>query len=79
MQISPCRNPRVDAFGEHRPFCFLKPPDRTLLGTVFLICALLAGPPVAMADYWYEHYARAESALANGKWNSAVEELQQAL
>jgi DNA-binding NarL/FixJ family response regulator len=34
---------------------------------------------MATADYWYEHYARAESALANGNWDSAIEELQQAL
>jgi tetratricopeptide (TPR) repeat protein len=33
----------------------------------------------AQADYWYEHYARAETALDNGNWNTAIEELQQAL
>jgi tetratricopeptide (TPR) repeat protein len=40
---------------------------------------LLAAAPVAWADYWYEHYARAETALENGNWDQAVEELQQAL
>jgi tetratricopeptide (TPR) repeat protein len=31
------------------------------------------------ADYWYEHYARAETALDNDNWGKAIEELQQAL
>jgi tetratricopeptide (TPR) repeat protein len=33
----------------------------------------------AWADYWYEHYARAETALDNDNWERAIEELQQAL
>ncbi len=53
--------------------------SRTTLTTIAFVCALLAGAPTATADYWYEHYARAESALGNGNWDSAVEELQQAL
>ncbi|MBD3852749.1 MAG: tetratricopeptide repeat protein, partial [Acidobacteria bacterium] len=49
------------------------------LGVAVLICAVLAAAPPAWADYWYEHYARAETALENGNWSSAIEELQQAL
>jgi len=33
----------------------------------------------ALADYWYEHYDRAETALESGNWERAIEELQQAL
>jgi tetratricopeptide (TPR) repeat protein len=33
----------------------------------------------ARADFWYEHYARAETALENDNWERAIEELQQAL
>ncbi len=42
--------------------------------------ALLLGiaAPV-MADYWYEHYARAESALEAEDWGRAIQELQEAL
>jgi tetratricopeptide (TPR) repeat protein len=43
------------------------------------VCALLAGALTATADYWYEHYESAKTALANGDWDRAVEELQQAL
>ena len=49
------------------------------LGIAVLVCALLAATPPAWADYWYEHYARAETALENGNWSRAIEELQQAL
>ncbi len=40
---------------------------------------LTAAVPPAWADYWYEHYARAETALKRGEWTVAVSELQQAL
>ena len=49
------------------------------LGVAILICAVLAAAPPRWADYWYEHYARAETALENGNWSRAIEELQQAL
>jgi tetratricopeptide (TPR) repeat protein len=49
------------------------------LGVAILICAVLAAAPPAWADYWYEHYARAETALENGNWSTAIEELQQAM
>ena len=49
------------------------------LGIAVLICAFLAAAPPVWADYWYEHYARAETALENGNWDRAIEELQQAL
>jgi tetratricopeptide (TPR) repeat protein len=45
---------------------------------VFIIFLATAAPPV-WADYWYEHYTRAETALENQNWSRAVEELQQAL
>jgi len=49
------------------------------LGVAVLVCALLTAALPAWADYWYEHYARAETALENGNWSTAIEELQQAL
>jgi tetratricopeptide (TPR) repeat protein len=45
---------------------------------VIIIVVIAAAPPV-WADYWYEHYDRAETALDNGNWERAIEELQQAL
>jgi len=45
---------------------------------VLVLAVVMVAQP-AWADYWYEHYARAESALENGKWSTAIEELQQAL
>jgi len=44
------------------------------VGTLFLLAA-----PVAVADYWYEHYARAESAIEAEDWSTAVQELNEAL
>ena len=52
---------------------------RLLVAYAVIVCTLWAPAPTAWADYWYEHYARAEAALADGKWGDAVEELQQAL
>ena len=46
---------------------------------IVLVIAVFVVAPTAWADYWYEHYARAESALDNGNWARAIEELQQAL
>jgi len=40
--------------------------------------AVSASPP-ARADAWYEHYARAEAALAAENWSGAIDELNQAL
>ncbi len=51
---------------------------RTGLTTALLIASVVAAPP-AWADYWYEHYARAEAAIENGDWSRAIEELQEAL
>ena len=48
-----------------------------------LIAVLVIGTIVAVtpawADYWYEHYSRAETALDHESWERAIEELQQAL
>jgi tetratricopeptide (TPR) repeat protein len=44
----------------------------------FALLLSVAAPP-ASADYWYEHYDRAQTALENGNWERAIEELQQAL
>ena len=44
-----------------------------------LVVAVTVAAPPAWADYWYEHYDRAETALRNGNWGRAIEELQQAL
>ncbi|MCJ7755734.1 MAG: hypothetical protein MUP13_14330, partial [Thermoanaerobaculales bacterium] len=52
---------------------------RSLGFAAVVIIAVLAAAPPAWADYWYEHYARAETALDNGNWSGAIEELQQAL
>ncbi len=49
------------------------------IGVFVLVWTLVAATPTVWADYWYEHYARAETALQNGDWGAAVEELQQAL
>ena len=49
------------------------------LGLAVAVAALLLIAPVASADYWYEHYARAESALAGEDWSRAVQELLDAL
>ncbi len=49
---------------------------RSALLTVVLAVAL---PAAAGADLWYEHYARAEKALADRDWAAAVAELNQAL
>ena len=43
------------------------------------VFAIITPSLPAWADYWYEHYARAETALDNESWERAVEELQQAL
>jgi len=48
------------------------------LAVVLIITVFVVAAP-AWADYWYEHYARAETALDNGNWGKAIEELQQAL
>jgi len=52
---------------------------RPLRLVVVLIVAVIAAAPTVSADYWYEHYARAETALDNDNWERAIEELQQAL
>jgi tetratricopeptide (TPR) repeat protein len=52
---------------------------RPLKLVAVLIVAVIAAAPPVWADYWYEHYARAETALENGNWDRAIEELQQAL
>jgi len=52
---------------------------RLLRLIAMLIIVVVAAAPPAWADYWYEHYARAETALDNESWERAIEELQQAL
>ena len=52
---------------------------RPLKLVAVLIVAVIAAAPPVWANYWYEHYARAETALENGNWERAIEELQQAL
>ena len=44
-----------------------------------VVILITVAAPVAWADYWYEHYDRAKTALDNGNWERAIEELQQAL
>ncbi len=46
---------------------------------VGLVCLIIAVATPALADFWYEHYARAEAALAAEDWPRAVEELNEAL
>jgi tetratricopeptide (TPR) repeat protein len=43
------------------------------------MAVVMTAAPPAWADYWYEHYDRAEIALGNENWERAIEELQQAL
>ena len=45
----------------------------------FLVFAIIMAAQPVCADYWYEHYERAKTALDDGNWDRAVEELQQAL
>jgi tetratricopeptide (TPR) repeat protein len=52
-------------------------PRRPLVVATVLVLLAVAMP--AVADYWYEHYARAEAALADDNWSLAVEELLEAL
>jgi len=44
-----------------------------------LACLMTVVATPVLADYWYEHYARAEAALAAENWSLAVEELNEAL
>ena len=46
---------------------------------VLFFCAISMIALPASADYWYEHYDRAKTALENENWSRAIEELQQAL
>jgi tetratricopeptide (TPR) repeat protein len=55
--------------------CALRP---LRLAAVLIITVIAAAPPV-WADYWYDHYDRAKTALSNENWEQAIEELQQAL
>ena len=64
---------------DHRPIRCSDSRARILVAYACIVCALWGAAPTAWADYWYDHYARAESALANGNWSDAVAELQQAL
>jgi tetratricopeptide (TPR) repeat protein len=50
-----------------------------VLRTVVLACVITAVASPALADFWYEHYARAEAAIAAEDWPRAVEELNEAL
>ncbi|MBD3852371.1 MAG: tetratricopeptide repeat protein [Acidobacteria bacterium] len=79
MHESKHRGPPSNESVERRPFLRMRLSRRLVLNTVLGMTVALLITPVATADYWYEHYARAESALGNGNWDSAVEELQQAL
>lgn len=50
------------------------------LRAAWLTAALaVASTAPAVADLWYEHYARAEKALEDQDWSLAIEELNQAL
>ncbi len=49
------------------------------LGLAVVLVAVMIVAPTASADYWYEHYARAESALDAEDWSRAVQELLDAL
>ena len=56
------------------------PVPRTLrLATALVALALVLLAAPARADRWYEHYARAEKALAARDWRTAVAELNGAI
>lgn len=57
----------------HRSFS--QQPRRVVLT---LILSLAAAAPTS-ADLWYQHYQKAQNALANEDWELAVEELNQAI
>ena len=50
-----------------------------LIELVVLLLLMTIVPGPARADLWYEHYAAAEKALAEGRWSEAVEQLNSAL
>ncbi|MGD9252920.1 MAG: tetratricopeptide repeat protein [Holophagae bacterium] len=60
----------------------MNPTRRTAGSTrivLVLMVTLAAAAHTVWGAYWYEHYDRAQTALKNGDWEVAVEELQQAL
>ena len=54
----------------------LRPSRR--IARVFLTLAVLGAAP-ALGDLWYKHYTQAKEALAAGRWEEAVTELDQAI
>ena len=46
-----------------------------ILALVLALCV----PQGALADLWYEHYAAAERALADGEWAKAIDQINEAL
>lgn len=71
--------PRACTAGDRHPEGCTGLNRRILVAFVGFACLIWAAAPTAWADYWYEHYSRAEAALADGDWDAAVVELQQAL
>ncbi len=53
--------------------------SRTILPTALLALALLASAGPLRADRWYVHYEKAEHALEQEQWRTAVEQLLQAI
>ncbi len=44
-----------------------------------IVVSILLFSPIAVADPWYEHYAKAEKALEELNWTEAIEQLNQAI
>jgi tetratricopeptide (TPR) repeat protein len=53
--------------------------SRQSLCGFFAAMLVLAGAAPAAADLWYQHYQKAQEALERQEWESAVEELNQAI
>ena len=54
------------------------PPRLHLRLVAWFLLGILAASP-AVADLWYEHYAKGEDALKAQNWNQAIEQLTQAI
>ncbi len=50
-----------------------------ITSAVLAVCLVLAGAEPVAADLWYQHYQKAKEALDRQEWESAVEELNQAI
>jgi tetratricopeptide (TPR) repeat protein len=53
--------------------------DARYFSSLLIVVSILLFSPLAVADPWYEHYAKAEKALEDLNWTEAVDQLNQAI